>query len=79
MQPTTRTFTLARIIALTVIGLMVLGLAYLRFAPSGGSVSVPKGAHAGQLKLHACHYATERGSFTADCGTPRTGLIRTHG
>jgi pimeloyl-ACP methyl ester carboxylesterase len=51
------------------IGLAVVGLAYLRFAPGAGSVSVPKGAHAGQLKLHACHYATERGSFTADCGT----------
>ena len=69
MQPTTRTFTLARIIALTVIGLMVLGLAYLRFAPSGGSVSVPKGAHAGQLVLKPCRYSTAKGSYAADCGT----------
>ena len=49
--PTTRIFTLTRIVALTLIGLVVLGLAYLRFAPDGGSVSVPKGAHAGQLAL----------------------------
>jgi pimeloyl-ACP methyl ester carboxylesterase len=67
--PTARTFTAGRIVGLAFIGLAVVGLAYLRFAPGAASVSVPKGAHAGQLKLHACHYATERGSFTADCGT----------
>jgi pimeloyl-ACP methyl ester carboxylesterase len=67
--PHTRTFTVARIVALSVIGLMVLGLAYLRFAPDGGSVSVPKGAHAGQLVLKPCDYGTEKGSYAADCGT----------
>src|SRR5207247_2267995 len=67
--PTTRIFTPARIVALALIALAVLGLAYLRFAPDSGSVSVPKGAHAGQLKLHPCHYATEKGSYRADCGT----------
>jgi pimeloyl-ACP methyl ester carboxylesterase len=66
---TTRSLTPARIVALAVIGLAVLGLAYLRFAPDGGSASVPKGAHAGQLRLHSCHYATENGSYPADCGT----------
>ena len=55
----TRVFTPARIVALALIGLAMLGLAYLRLAPDGGSVSVPKGAHAGQLTLHRCDYATE--------------------
>ena len=67
--PTNRTFTISRIVALTVIGLLVLGLAYLRFGPDGGSVTVPKGAHAGQLTLEPCHYGTEKGSYAADCGT----------
>src|SRR5438094_872387 len=67
--PTTQAFSAARIFSLALIGLAVLGLAYLRFAPDAGSVSVPKGAHAGQLKLHPCHYATENGSYRADCGT----------
>jgi len=64
-----RAFTPARIAALALIGLAVLALGYLRFAPDDGSVSVPKGAHAGQLNLHSCHYATEKGSYAADCGT----------
>src|SRR5438552_11826837 len=64
-----RAFTPTRIAALTFIGLAVLALGYLRFAPGAGSVSVPRGAHAQQLNLHACHYATEKGSYAADCGT----------
>src|SRR6266496_913187 len=64
-----RAFTPARIAALALMGLAVLALGYLRFAPDAGSVSVPRGAHAGQLNLHACHYATEKGSYAADCGT----------
>src|SRR6184192_2350080 len=67
--PAPRLFTRARIVALALIALVVLGLAYLRFHPSAGAVSVPKGAHAGELKLHACHYGTEDGSYAADCGT----------
>ena len=67
--PTTPMFTPARIVALALTILLIGGLAYLRFAPDGGSVSVPKGAHAGQLRLHSCHYATEDGSYAADCGT----------
>ncbi len=66
---TTPTFTFARIVALTVIGLFVLGLGYLRFAPEGASVSVPSGAKAGQVILEPCHYGTENGSYAADCGT----------
>ena len=64
-----RALTPARIAALAMIGLGVLALGYLRFAPDAGSVSVPRGAHAGQLNLHPCHYATEKGAARADCGT----------
>ena len=67
--PTTPIFTPARIVALALIAVVVGGLAYLRFAPDSEAVSVPKGAHAGQLTLHSCHYATEKGSYDADCGT----------
>ena len=59
----------SRIVALVVIALAVSALAYLRFAPDPGPVSVPSGAHAGQLTLESCTYATERGSYPADCGT----------
>jgi hypothetical protein len=63
-----RAFTASRIVALAVIGLVVLGLGYLRFS-SDASVSVPHGAKAGDLHLHACTYDTEAGSYAADCGT----------
>jgi pimeloyl-ACP methyl ester carboxylesterase len=63
-----RAFTASRIVALTVIGLLVLGLGYLRFSPDA-SVTVPQGAKAGDLHLHPCHYDTEAGSYAADCGT----------
>ncbi len=65
----TRVFRPARIVALTLIAVLVGLLAYLRFAPDAGPVSVPRDAHAGQLTLHPCHYATENGSYAADCGT----------
>jgi pimeloyl-ACP methyl ester carboxylesterase len=67
--PTPRAFTPARIVALALIALVALGLAYLRFATGDDLVSVPSGARAGQLKLHPCHYGTENGSYRADCGT----------
>ncbi len=62
-------FTRSRIVALVLIGVVVLGLAYLRFSPSSGAVSVPAGAHAGEVILHPCSYATEKGRYAADCGT----------
>jgi uncharacterized membrane protein YdfJ with MMPL/SSD domain/pimeloyl-ACP methyl ester carboxylesterase len=65
----TRAFTPARIVAIVVLSLATLGLAYLHFATGEDRVSVPSGAHAGQLQLHACHYPTEDGSYDADCGT----------
>src|SRR5580765_2138448 len=59
----------ARIVALTLLALAVLGLAYLHFSGGDETYSVPSGAHAGQLTLHPCHYKTEKGSYAADCGT----------
>ena len=59
----------ARITALLVIGASALGLSYLGFAQKDGSVSVPAGAQAGDLILGPCMYATENGSYDADCGT----------
>jgi pimeloyl-ACP methyl ester carboxylesterase len=63
-----RRFTPARIVALCVIALLVAGLAYVRFAPDD-AVSLPSGAEAGDLQLEPCDYATEDGSYAADCGT----------
>src|SRR4051794_25586205 len=67
--PMTRPFNPARIVALVLIGIAVAGLAYLRFGHEAKHVSVPAGAHAGQLTLKACDYSTERGNYAADCGT----------
>src|SRR6266508_2498243 len=66
--PRTKAFGPARIVALALISLTALGLAYLHFA-GNDSLSVPSGAQAGQLTLHSCNYATEKGSYRADCGT----------
>jgi pimeloyl-ACP methyl ester carboxylesterase len=65
----TKPFGPARIVALALISLTALGLAYLHFSGGDNRVSVPSGAHAGQLTLHSCDYATEGGSYRADCGT----------
>ena len=51
------------------IALVTLALGYLHVAGSSASVSVPAGAHAGQLKLKSCTYNTEKGAYSADCGT----------
>jgi pimeloyl-ACP methyl ester carboxylesterase len=59
----------ARIAALFLIALVALGLAYLHFGTGSEPVSVPSGAKAGQLDLHSCQYATNDGSYAADCGT----------
>jgi pimeloyl-ACP methyl ester carboxylesterase len=64
-----RIVTPARAVALAVISVAVLALGYLHFATGSDSVSVPSGAHAGQLQLHSCRYGTENGSYAADCGT----------
>ncbi len=79
-----RAFTWARIVALVVIGVMLFGLTYIGFAPGDAAVSVAQGAHAGQLTMHPCTYAAEKGAIRASCGTlvvrenradPRSRLI----
>jgi pimeloyl-ACP methyl ester carboxylesterase len=74
----------ARVIGLVLVAAAISALAYLRFAPDGGHVTVPAGARPGQLSLHECSYSTERGNYAADCGTlvvpenrhdPRSRLI----
>jgi pimeloyl-ACP methyl ester carboxylesterase len=57
-----KAFRPARVVALALITVTALALAYLHFATGDDPVSVPSGAHAGQLKLHAC-------GDGADCGT----------
>jgi len=66
--PKNRPYTLARIVALALVALAVLALGYLRFAPAD-TISVPSGAQAGDLTLEPCEYATESGSYAAECGT----------
>ncbi|MFI5040172.1 MAG: hypothetical protein ACHQCG_09530, partial [Solirubrobacterales bacterium] len=69
MRPSTRRFSRGRITGLTLIAVLTLGLGYLHFAGSSTAVSVPAGAHAGQLTLKNCTYNTEKGAYAADCGT----------
>src|SRR6478735_4789536 len=70
MTPSTNsTFGPARMVALALVAFAIVGLAFLRFGTGSDQVTVPSGAHAGQLTLHSCHYATEDGSYDADCGT----------
>jgi pimeloyl-ACP methyl ester carboxylesterase len=61
--------THARIVALTLIGVVALGLAYLKLGTADEAVSVPAGAMAGDLILDPCAYSTEEGTYAADCGT----------
>src|SRR5207342_147441 len=68
-RPKRRSLGASRIAGLVIVVLLAIGLAYLRFAPDGGAVSVPPAAKTGQLTLHPCHYGTEQGSYAADCGT----------
>ena len=65
----TRRFGPGRITGLALIALLTLGLGYFHFAGGSESVSVPAGAHAGQLTLERCTYDTEDGAYRADCGT----------
>src|ERR1700722_12869411 len=63
-----RAFTWARVVALLVTIILLMGLTFLRVWSSPETVSV-SGAHAGQLTMHACTYASEKGAMPADCGT----------
>ncbi len=69
VHPSTRRFSRGRIAGLALIAVLTLGLGYLHFAGSSTAVSVPAGAHAGQLTLKNCTYNTEKGAYAADCGT----------
>src|SRR3954453_10830250 len=70
MEPSTKPlFSPARIVALVLIALALAGLVFLRVSSGSSPVSVPEGAHAGQLTLHSCTYATERGDYAAARGT----------
>ncbi|GIH23551.1 hypothetical protein Aph01nite_18610 [Acrocarpospora phusangensis] len=60
--------TVARTIALTVIGILVLALAYLNLLPED-TLAVPAGARPGSLTMEPCDYDTEAGTVPADCGT----------
>jgi pimeloyl-ACP methyl ester carboxylesterase len=82
--PNMRTLTAGRIVALALIATLLAGLVYLRLASNPDAVSVPDGAKAGDLTLRPCDYATEGGTYEADCGTlvvpenrsdPQTRLI----
>jgi pimeloyl-ACP methyl ester carboxylesterase len=57
-----------RAAALAVIALLALGLVYIGWSGEDRP-SVPDGAHAGDLALHACTFETDGGSRAADCGT----------
>jgi pimeloyl-ACP methyl ester carboxylesterase len=83
-KASTRRFSRGRIIGLALIALVTLGLGFLHFGGGSEAVSVPAGAHAGELTLKSCSYTTEQGAFRADCGTlvvrenrhdPRSRLI----
>jgi pimeloyl-ACP methyl ester carboxylesterase len=82
--PRNRSITPGRAIALLIIAVLVMGLAYLKFGTGADAVEVPAGAKAGQLTLEPCTYETEAGARPADCGTlvvpenranPRSRLI----
>jgi pimeloyl-ACP methyl ester carboxylesterase len=64
-----RRLTAARAVALALITVAAAALAVMHFSSGSSSVSVPRGAKAGQLLLHSCTYATEDGKQAADCGT----------
>src|SRR4051794_34621314 len=66
---TARVLTRARIGALALMAVAILGLAYLRFSPNPESISLPAGAKVGQLTLEPCSFPTEKGSYPADCGS----------
>src|SRR5829696_3005302 len=69
LEPTNRTLTPTRVVALALIALLVAALVYLRFAQGASPVAVPEGASSGELILEPCEYAGENGSYPANCGT----------
>jgi pimeloyl-ACP methyl ester carboxylesterase len=61
--------TRTRVVALAVIAVLAAGLVLLRISSGSSPVTVPRGAHAGQIFMHPCSYSTENGKYAADCGT----------
>lgn len=61
--------TPARIVALGLIGLVMLGLGYLGVTRDVDPMAVPAGAQAGDLITEPCTYNTEDGGYAAACGT----------
>ena len=83
-KPSTRIVTPARIVALALIAVLAgAGLAYLRFGSDAGTVSVPAGAHAGELILQSVQLRRPRTAATPPTAgrwsCPRTGRRRTRG
>lgn len=68
-NPSTPTWSIARIVSLVLIGLAVAGLVTLRFGSGDESVTVPQGAAAGDLSMEPCDYPGETGPIPAECGT----------
>jgi hypothetical protein len=76
--PRTRILHPSRIVALMLIALAMLGLAYLRYGPDDNAVSVPPAANASDLSPASEEYATESGSSVADGETPIMPTHRAH-
>jgi pimeloyl-ACP methyl ester carboxylesterase len=65
-----RRATSPQVIGLLLVALVGAFLVHLRVTRGDDAVSVPSGAHAGQLlKMKPCRYATDDGRLRADCGT----------
>jgi len=58
----------ARLIAFSVLTVVVAGLILLGAIGGPARISVPAGARAGSLSLEPCRYTTEDGPSPADCG-----------
>lgn len=68
----------SRIVALVLIALAMLGLAYLRYGPDDNAVSVPSAANASDLSPASEEYAPETGSYAADGETRIMPTYRAH-
>ena len=78
----TKPFGPARIVALALISLTALGLAYLHFSAGNDSVSVPSGAHADQRRSTPATTrprAAATAPIAARSSYPKAGTRRTRG
>jgi pimeloyl-ACP methyl ester carboxylesterase len=69
MNASSRTPGILRVVALTIIAVLILALGLLRFLPGDDVLALPAGAQSGDLDLEECTYGTESGDYEADCGT----------